>query len=156
MNENEFMKNLRQEESEQPKETEHDKHSCPSDERDFNPNQLKAEKIQPVSEEEKITAKKFLESKGLKDTLFDIDANPLNKVWIKGGLSKLLEEYASQKSAEKNPLPSDEEMFDEIELLVLSSIPNTPDLSKNSYYHEEIAKKKAKWLRSIAQGGEGK
>jgi hypothetical protein len=42
-----------------------------------------------------MTAKEFLGSKGIKDTIYIPDANPdLPGGWRRGGLSKLLDEYA--------------------------------------------------------------
>lgn len=47
-------------------------------------------------------AKQFLESKGLKDTLYNVEDD--NDTWIKGGLSKLLDEYHSQTTSEEYKL----------------------------------------------------
>lgn len=47
-------------------------------------------------------AKQFLESKGLKDTLYNVEDD--NDTWIKGGLSKLLDEYRSQPTSEEYKL----------------------------------------------------
>lgn len=45
------------------------------------------------------TAEIFLKERGLKDSIYDV-ANPIPDQWIKGGLSKLLEDYASSRSME--------------------------------------------------------
>lgn len=41
------------------------------------------------------TAKQFLKNKKLKDTLYNVEAD--DGSWVKGGLSKLLDEYADSK-----------------------------------------------------------
>lgn len=53
--------------------------------------------LEPVESTNPLDAAEFLKSKGIKDTLYDID-NPGQ--WIKGGLSRLLDQYATQRTAE--------------------------------------------------------
>ncbi len=55
---------------------------------------------------EKKTAEEFLKAKGIKDTLYNLESN-INGTevigelkWIKGGLSALLDEYATQSRPE--------------------------------------------------------
>lgn len=49
-------------------------------------------------------AKQFLKDKRIKDTLFDVDYAGFPPKWIKGGLSKLLDEYTAEnkRNSEEN------------------------------------------------------
>ena len=55
------------------------------------------------------TAEKFLEEKGLKDSLYDVHSEIPNQ-WIKGGLSKLLDDYASSRSMESQWISVEERL----------------------------------------------
>ena len=63
------------------------------------------------------TAEKFLEEKGLKDSLYDVH-NEIPNQWIKGGLSKLLNDYASSRSMESQWISVEERLPSEDEIIL--------------------------------------
>ena len=63
------------------------------------------------------TAEEFLKEKGLKDSLYDVH-NEVPDQWIKGGLSKLLDEYASSRSIESQWISVEERVPKKDEIIL--------------------------------------
>lgn len=61
-----------------------------------------------------MTAEEYIKEKNIKDTLYDVE-NPIPNQWIKGGLSKLLQDFTRLKCKEQREEVANELLNHEID-----------------------------------------